>query len=187
MRGVGPIDERGRLALVGSGLLGAAFGFLMVVLFVTDASGPPSLLSSIGVPAALVCAGAGVAIRLSAWRRDGGYPVVATVRRWLADRHVPGDVPAADWVPKLEREAERRSAAMSGIVLSAVLVGLQALRLPFDGRSGHVLPVVLVLGVWGGSIVWQLIVVLPRAKVAASMLAQGVHGRGASTEETAEE
>ncbi|KQO61203.1 hypothetical protein ASF23_11950 [Curtobacterium sp. Leaf261] len=179
---MGPIDERGRLALVGSGLLGAAFGFLMVVLLVTDSAGSPSLITGIGVPAALVCAAVGVAIRLSTWRTDGGYPVVATVRQWLADRHVPDDVPAADWVPKLEREADRRSAAMSRIVLSAVMLGLQALRLPFDGRPGHVVYFVLVLGFWGGSAVWQLLVVLPRAKAAATMLAQGVHGRETSTE-----
>ncbi|MFZ7088929.1 hypothetical protein [Curtobacterium sp. RRHDQ10] len=182
MRGVGPIDERGRLALVGSGLLGAGLGFSVVLVFLVDAGGDPSVLTSIGLAAALAGAAVGVVVRLWGWQTDGGYSTVAAVTRWLGDRHVPGDVPAAEWVPKLELEAQRRESAIARAIGSAFIIGLQLFRLPLGHGTGHVVSLVLIIAIWGGSGVWQLLVVLPRARTAASMLANGVHDREASPE-----
>jgi hypothetical protein len=171
VHGIGVVDEAGRLRLLGAALSGAAFALVFAMLVVSSfRTATPQVLVSVGLPAALVGAGIGGWLLLRSWRIEGGYERVVMVERWVTERHVPAEVPAEVWVPRLQAQADLQAAGWGKIVLA---VFWSAMTWSMRDQHGTVITL-LLLGLWAGLALWSALWVIPRARVARDMLRQGV-------------
>ncbi|PZE87084.1 hypothetical protein [Curtobacterium sp. MCBD17_032] len=174
MDGIGVVDEAGRFRLLGTAVAGAAFALVFTMLVVSSfRTTTPQVLVSVGLPAAVVGAVVAGWLQLRSWRAAGGYERVVMVERWVTDRHVPAGVPAEVWVPRLQALADQQTAGWGKIVLA---VFWSAMTWSMRDQHGPVVTL-LLLGLWAGLAMWSALWVIPRARVARSMLQQGVVAR----------
>ena len=165
------VDEGGRLRLLGSAGAGAAFAVVLVVLVASSwTTATTGLLVGLGVPAGLVGAAVGVWTQLRSWRAAGGYERSIAVQRWVADGHVPAAVPAEEWVPALQAQADREGAGWGKVVLCVLWT---AMTLSMADQHGSVLTALLV-ALWLGIGLWAVLWVIPRARAARALLRRGV-------------
>jgi hypothetical protein len=171
MRAVGPVDGRGRLAVVGSAAAGAVTGGLAGWLGLGLFDLPLATeYAAVPVAGGLVAAAVFVWLLLLTWRRRGGYRHAAEVDAWLRARRVPPDVPSATWRPAVEAIAGRRTQAWSQVVLGGFWILWAAVRFHDDGPAVAV-PMGLI---WACSIAYHLGWVLPRVRAGRMILARGV-------------
>jgi hypothetical protein len=174
VRGIGVVDEAGRLRLLGTAVAGAAFALVFTMLVLSSfRTATPQVLVSVGLPAALVGATVAGWLLLRSWRAEGGYERVVMVERWVTDRHVPAGVPADVWVPRLQAQADQQVGGWGKIVLC---VFWSAMTWSMRDQHGTVITL-LLLGLWAGLALWSALWVIPRARVARDMLQQGVVAR----------
>jgi hypothetical protein len=174
VRGIGVVDEAGRLRLLGSALAGAAFALVFTMLVLASfRTATPQVLVSVGLPAAVVGAAIAGWVQLRSWRAAGGYERVVMVERWITDRAVPAEVPAEVWIPRLQAQADQQTAGWGKIVLA---VFWSAMTWSMRDQHGTVITL-LLLGLWVGLALWSALWVIPRARVARDMLRQGVVAR----------
>ncbi|WIB60156.1 hypothetical protein DEJ13_17215 [Curtobacterium sp. MCLR17_007] len=164
---VGVIDEAGRLRLLGAAIAGAAFAVVLVMLVLSSwTTATTGVLVSVGIPAAVVGGAIGVALTLRSWRLEGGYERATVAQRWVSDGEVPVDVPATEWIPLVQAQAERQLAGWGKIVLSVFWIAMT-----WSMRAQHGMLITLLLtGLWVGLGLWSAVVVIPRARAAAAML-----------------
>jgi hypothetical protein len=174
VRGIGVVDEAGRLRLLGSALAGAAFALVFTMLVLASfRTATPQVLVSVGLPAGVLGAAVAGWLQLRSWRASGGYERVVMVERWVTDRHVPAEVPAEVWIPRLQAQADQQAAGWGKIVLA---VFWSAMTWSMRDQHGTVITL-LLLGLWAGLALWSALWVIPRARVARDMLRQGVVAR----------
>ncbi|SDR03755.1 hypothetical protein SAMN02800687_3416 [Curtobacterium sp. UNCCL20] len=171
VNGVGVIDEAGRFRLLGNGAAGAAFGVVLVVLVASSWTGATTtVLVGIGVPGAAAGAAIGVVLQLRSWRAEGGYRQSVVVRDWIADGRVPEDVPAVQWIPLVQAQAEREAAGWGKIVLSVLWTGMT-----WSMRDQHPpLITTMLIMLWAGLGLWSGFWVIPRAREAKALMRRGV-------------
>lgn len=175
MNGVGALDEAGRLRLLGAGATGAAFSVVLVTLVASSwTAATPSLLLAVGIPAGAVGVCVAVVLQLRSWRAEGGYERSAVVRGWVLDGQVPPDVPASEWIPLVQAQAEREAAGWGKIVLSTLWTGM---TWSMRDQHGPVITTMLVL-LWVGIGLWSALWVIPRARAAKRLLRRGVSTPG---------
>ncbi|KQS09961.1 hypothetical protein ASG04_05070 [Curtobacterium sp. Leaf183] len=164
---MGVIDEAGRLRLLGAAIAGAAFAVVLVMLVLSSwTTATTGVLVSVGIPAAVVGGAIGVALTLRSWRLEGGYERATVAQRWVSDGEVPVDVPATEWIPLVQAQAERQLAGWGKIVLSVFWIAMT-----WSMRAQHGMLITLLLtGLWVGLGLWSAVVVIPRARAAAAML-----------------
>lgn len=164
---VGVIDEAGRLRLLGAAIAGAAFAVVLVMLVLSSwTTATTGVLVSVGIPAAVVGGAIGVALTLRSWRLEGGYERATVAQRWVSDGEVPAEVPATEWIPLVQAQAERQLAGWGKIVLSVFWIAMT-----WSMRAQHGMLITLLLtGLWIGLGLWSAVVVIPRARAAAAML-----------------
>lgn len=165
------MDEAGRLRLLGSAGAGAAFGVVLAVLVASSfAATTTGLLVGVGIPAGLVGGAVGVWTQLRSWRAAGGYERSVAVQRWVDEGRVPSDVPAEEWVPALQAQADREGAGWGKVVLCVLWT---AMTLSMADQHGTVLTALLV-SLWVGIGLWSVLWVIPRARAARALLRRGV-------------
>jgi hypothetical protein len=151
MRGVGPINVRGRWYLVGGAVLVFAVWLWAMSAEPWEPDGTFSgryLVVSLGVSAIL--AGGAVLIQLWSWRRQGGRLAVAEVDSWVRSGAVPAEVPREQWQPALERRTGRAAACWSQVVLGVgllVLLGVEAFTDPGSQDDAWHVPFAVVWAV----------------------------------------
>ncbi|WP_144763054.1 hypothetical protein [Curtobacterium sp. 9128] len=171
MRGVGLIDEAGRMRLVGAGAAGAAFAVVLVMLVVSPWAGATTgVLVGVALPVGAVGAAIGVWLTLRSWRLGGGYERVVAVQRWVAEDEVPAGVPTSTWVPLVQAEADKQIAGWGKIVLAVSWGGI---TWSMRDQQPPVLTAIL-LALWTGLALWSAVWVIPRARAAQAMLRRGV-------------
>jgi hypothetical protein len=171
VHGVGTLDEAGRLRLLGAAVTGAAFAVVLVVLVVSSWAGStPAVVLTVGIPSALVGAGAGVVMQQRSWRAEGGYAQSVEVRDWIAANRVPADVPATTWIPLVQAQADREGAGWGKIVLCTLWT---AMTWSMRDQHGTVLTLMLVT-LWVALGTWSAVWVIPHARRARALLRQGV-------------
>lgn len=171
MRGVGLIDEAGRMRLVGSGVAGAAFAVVLVMLLVSPWAGATTgVLVAVAIPVGAAGAAIGAFLTVRSWRLGGGYERVVAVQRWVAEGEVPAGVPASVWIPLVQAEADKQVAGWGKIVL-AVCWG--AMTWSMRDQQPPVLTAIL-LALWAGLATWSAVWVIPRARAARDVLRRGV-------------
>lgn len=175
MNGVGVLDEAGRLRLLGAGVTGAAFAVVLVTLVVSSwLQATTGVVLAIGVPAAAAGIVVAVLLQLREWRAAGGYERSVVVRDWIVDGRVPAAVPAVEWVPLVQAQAERESAGWGKIVLSVLWTGM---TWSMRDQHGPVITTMLIL-LWVGLGLWSAVWVIPRARAARALLRNGVATQG---------
>lgn len=168
--GVGVLDEAGRLRLLGAGATGAAFAVVLVVLVASSWAEPtPALLVGLGVPAAAVGIAIAVVLQRRSWRAEGGYERSVVVRNWVLDGEVPPTVPAAEWIPLVQAQADREVAGWGKIVLSTIWI---LMTWSMRDQHGPVITTMLIL-LWIGLGLWSALWVIPRARAAKRLLGRG--------------
>jgi len=174
VRGIGVVDEAGRLRLLGSAVAGAAFALVFAMLVLSSfRTATPQVLVSVGLPAAVAGAAIAVWLLLRSWRIEGGYERVVMVERWVTERHVPAEVPAEVWVPRLQAQADLQVGGWGKIVLCVFWI---AMTWSMRDQHGPVITLLLI-GLWVGLALWSALWVIPRARVARDMLREGVTAR----------
>ncbi|MEV7932374.1 hypothetical protein [Curtobacterium sp. NPDC089185] len=164
---VGVVDEAGRLRLLGSAVAGAAFGVVLAVLVASSwATTTTGLVVGVGVPAAVLGGAVGVWTQLRSWRAAGGYEHAVAVQRWVAEGRVPLGVPAEEWVPALQAQADREGAGWGKVVLCVLWT---AMTLSMADQHGPVLTTLLA-ALWIGMGTWSVAWVIPRARAARALL-----------------
>lgn len=172
MQPVGPVDGRGRLAVVGAAAAGALMGGLVgwFGLGLFDVPLTPSR-SAVPVVTALVVAAVFVWLLLRTWRGRGGYRRARELDGWLRRRRVPSDVPAGQWQPAVERIAARSGQAWGKSLIAAAWVGFTIPTLIGGDGNPATLPLTLL---WIASLAYHLGWVVPRARAARRILTRGV-------------
>ncbi len=171
VNGVGVLDEAGRLRLLGAGATGAAFAVVLVVLVASSWTEPtPALLVGLGIPSAAVGTTIAVVLQRRSWRAEGGYERSVVVRNWVLDGEVPSTVPAAEWIPLVQAQAEREVAGWGKIVLSTIWI---LMTWSMRDQHGPVITTMLIL-LWIGLGTWSALWVIPRARAAKRLLRRGV-------------
>jgi hypothetical protein len=174
VRGIGVVDEAGRLRLLGAAIAGAAFALVFVMLVLSSfRTATAQVLVSVGLPAAVVGAAIAVWLLLRSWRTAGGYERVVMVERWVTERQVPAEVPAEVWVPRLQAQADLQTSGWGKIVLC---VFWTAMTWSMRDQHGPVITLLLI-GLWVGLALWSALWVIPRSRRARDMLHEGVTAR----------
>lgn len=171
MNGVGTLDEAGRLRLLGAGVTGAAFAVVLVTLVVSSWAGSSTgVVIAIGIPAAVAGIVIAVALQFREWRAEGGYERSVVVRNWIVDGQVPPGVPATEWIPLVQAQAEREAAGWGKIVLSTLWI---AMTWSMRDQHGPLITTMLIV-LWVGLGLWSAAWVIPRARAAKALLRNGV-------------
>ncbi|ROP58584.1 hypothetical protein [Curtobacterium sp. PhB115] len=175
MNGVGVLDEAGRLRLLGSGVTGAAFAVVLVMLVLSSwTEATTTVLVSVGIPSAAVGAAIAVVLQRRAWRSEGGYGRSVVVREWIADGHVPNHVPAEQWIPLVQAQAQREEAGWGKLVMSTLWIAMT-----WSMRDQHpALITTMLILLWVGLGLWSAAWVIPRARAARALLRRGVSTPG---------
>lgn len=169
--GIGTLDESGRLRLLGSAVVGAAFAVVLVMLVLSSwHEATTAVLLGIAVPSGLVGAAIGIGLTLREWRSGGGYQQSVVAERWVADQRVPESVPAEVWVPRVQAQADREVTGWGKVVLG---VFWAAMTWTSREQQGPVVAA-LLLGLWIALAAWGGFWVVPRARAARRLLRQGV-------------
>ena len=171
MTGVGVLDEAARLRLLGSGAAGAAFAVVLAVLVSSSwAATTTGTVVAAGIPAGAVGAAVAVVLQLRSWRAEGGYRRSVEVRDWIVDGQVPPDVPAEQWIPLMQAQADREGAGWGKIVLCTLWIGM---TWSMRDEHGAVITTMLI-GLWTALGLWSAAWVIPRARAARALLRRGV-------------
>lgn len=171
VNGAGVLDESGRLRLLGSGMTGAAFAVVLVMLVLSSfTEATTTVLVSVGIPSAVAGAAIAVSLQLGAWRAEGGYERSIAVREWIADGQVPYGVPAELWIPLVQAQADREGAGWGKVVLGTLWIAMT-----WSMRDQHdALITTMLILLWAGMVLWAAVWVIPRARAARALLRRGV-------------
>jgi hypothetical protein len=171
VNGVGTLDEAGRLRLLGAGVTGAAFAVVLATLVISSWAGSSTaVVVSIAIPAAVAGIAIAVVLQLREWRAEGGYARSVVVRNWIVDGQVPAGVPATEWIPLVQAQAEREAAGWGKIVLSTLWIAMT-----WSMRDQHgALITTMLIALWIGLGLWSAAWVIPRARAAKALLRNGV-------------
>ncbi|MFK4483083.1 hypothetical protein ABH929_001835 [Curtobacterium sp. AB7] len=171
VNGAGVLDESGRLRLLGSGVTGAAFAVVLVMLVLSSfTEATTTVLVSVGIPSAAAGAAIAVYLQLRAWRAEGGYERSIAVREWIADGQVPYGVPAELWIPLVQAQADREGAGWGKVVLGTLWIAMT-----WSMRDQHdALITTMLILLWAGMVLWAAVWVIPRARAARALLRRGV-------------
>ncbi len=173
--GVGVLDEAGRLRLLGAGVTGAAFAVVLVMLVLSSWSeATTTVLVSVGIPTAVAGAAIAVVLQRRAWRAEGGYERSIVVREWIADGQVPEAVPAEQWIPLVQAQADREGAGWGKVVLGVLWI---AMTWSMRDQHGTLITTMLIL-LWSAMALWAAVWVIPRARAARALLRRGVTAIG---------
>ena len=171
MNGVGPLDEAGRLRLLGAGATGAAFAVVLATLVISSWTGSSTaVVVSIAIPAALAGIAIAVVLQFREWRAEGGYARSVVVRNWIVDGQVPAGVPATEWIPLVQAQADREGAGWGKVVLGVLWI---AMTWSMRDQHGTLITTMLIV-LWSAMALWAAVWVIPRARAARALLRRGV-------------
>ncbi|MEG8036664.1 hypothetical protein QP157_15525 [Sphingomonas sp. LR61] len=158
MNGAGVLDESGRLRLLGSGVTGAAFAVVLVMLVLSSwTEATTTVLVSVGIPSAAAGAAIAVYLQLRSWRAEGGYENSVLVRDWVAEGQIPVGVPADLWIPLVQAQADREGAGWGKVVLGTLWIAMT-----WSMRDQHdALITTMLILLWAGMVLWAAVWVIP--------------------------
>ncbi|MBF4615694.1 hypothetical protein [Curtobacterium sp. VKM Ac-1376] len=175
MNGVGVLDEAGRLRLLGAAVTGAAFAVVLAMLVLSSwTEATTRALVTVGIPAAAAGAAVAVVLQRRSWRGEGGYERSIAVREWIADGKVPAGVPADQWIPLVQAQADREGAGWGKVVLGVLWI---AMTWSMHEEHGALITTMLIL-LWSAMALWAAVWVIPRARAARALLRRGVAPQG---------
>lgn len=175
VNGVGVLDEAGRLRLLGAAVTGAAFAVVLAMLVLSSwTEATTRALVTVGIPAAAAGAAVAVVLQRRSWRGEGGYERSIAVREWIADGKVPAGVPADQWIPLVQAQADREGAGWGKVVLGVLWI---AMTWSMHEEHGALITTMLIL-LWSAMALWAAVWVIPRARAARALLRRGVAPQG---------